>query len=71
MNNDTINLELSIEEVNLILEGLGDLPFRRVFQVIGRIQSAARTQMEPAGDDSISQNGDRITSVATAEEVPA
>jgi hypothetical protein len=71
MNNDTISLDLSIEEANLILEVLGELPFRRVFQLIGRIQSAARAQMEPAGDDPVSQNGHPGTTVATAEEVPA
>ena len=51
MSNDTISLELSIEEANLILEGLGELPFRRVFQRIGRLQAAARAQMAAAGDD--------------------
>ncbi|MEB3157174.1 MAG: hypothetical protein VKO26_07045 [Cyanobacteriota bacterium] len=45
MTPDTIALTLSIEEVNLILESLGELPFRRVFQLIGRIQAAARDQM--------------------------
>jgi hypothetical protein len=71
MSNDTISLELSIEEANLILEGLGELPFRRVFQLIGRIQSAARAQMEPAGDDPVSPNGHTAERVATAEEVMA
>jgi hypothetical protein len=33
MSNDTIHLDLSLDEVNLILEGLGELPFRRVFQL--------------------------------------
>lgn len=45
MTPDSIELNLSIEEVNLILEGLGELPFRRVFQLIGRIQAAARAQI--------------------------
>jgi hypothetical protein len=45
MTPDTIALNLSIEEVNLILESLGELPFRRVFQLIGRIQAAARAQI--------------------------
>jgi hypothetical protein len=45
MTPDTITLTLSIEEVNLILESLGELPFRRVFQLIGRIQAAARAQV--------------------------
>jgi hypothetical protein len=72
MNNDSISMELSIEEANLILEGLGELPFRRVFQLIGRIQSAARAQIEPAGDAPVSPNGHAAaTTVAISEEVPA
>jgi hypothetical protein len=51
MTPDTIALTLSIEEVNLILESLGELPFRRVFQLIGRIQSAARAQMPSVADE--------------------
>jgi hypothetical protein len=42
-----IRLELSIEETNLILEALGQLPFARVYQTIGRIQEQARSQMQP------------------------
>ena len=45
MTPDTIALTRTIEEGNLILESLGELPFRRVFQLIGRIQAAARDQM--------------------------
>ncbi len=41
-----IKLELSIDETNLILEALGQLPFTRVFALIGRIQEQARTQLQ-------------------------
>lgn len=47
-----IQLDLSIEELNLVLEALGAMPFARVYALIGRIQETARHQLEdqaPAG----------------------
>ncbi|HEX2872361.1 MAG TPA: hypothetical protein VHP33_13930 [Polyangiaceae bacterium] len=41
-----IQLELSIEEANVILEALGQLPFARVFALIGRFQEQARAQLD-------------------------
>lgn len=43
-----IQLELTLEETNLILEALGALPFARVYTLIGRIQERARKQLEEA-----------------------
>ena len=43
-----IKLELAIEETNIILEALGQLPFVRVYALIGRIQEQARAQVGPA-----------------------
>ena len=40
-----ISLTLTIEEANLILEALGNLPFARVFALIGKIQEQARQQL--------------------------
>ena len=71
MSNDTIHLDLSIDEVNLILEGLGELPFRRVFQLIGRIQGAARSQIQEADIQPVNGNGHAASAVASVEEVPA
>jgi hypothetical protein len=45
---NTIKLELNIDEVNLVLEALGQLPFARVFTVIGRIQEQAHAQIQAA-----------------------
>jgi hypothetical protein len=50
-NSDTIKLELSIEDINLILESLGALPFARVYSTIGRIQEQARGQLSPGEQD--------------------
>jgi hypothetical protein len=43
-----LQLVLSIEDTNLILEALGALPFARVYQLIGKIQEHARTQLDAA-----------------------
>ena len=44
-----INLSLSIEEINLILDGLGNMPFKAVYSLIGKIQSQAAGQMNENG----------------------
>lgn len=46
MQNTKLNFELTIEETNLVLEALGQLPFVRVFGLIGKLQEAARGQVE-------------------------
>lgn len=43
-----LRFELSIDDVNLILESLGQLPFARVYSLIGRIQEQARAQLPGA-----------------------
>ena len=40
-----INLKLAIEDVNMILEGVGTLPFARVYALVGRIQEQAAQQI--------------------------
>jgi hypothetical protein len=42
---DVITLHLSLEEANLILESLGNLPFVKVYALIGKIQEQARQQL--------------------------
>jgi len=48
MSTQHIQLELTLEETNLILEALGALPFVRVYALIGRIQERARQQLGEA-----------------------
>jgi hypothetical protein len=43
-----INLQLTLEEANLVLEALGNLPFARVYALIGKIQEQAGQQLRPA-----------------------
>ena len=45
-----INLTLKVEEVNLILTSLGNLPFIQVHELIGKIQSQASAQLMPAAN---------------------
>jgi len=41
-----IHLELTFEEVNLVLKSLGNLPFNQVFDVIGKIHDQANAQVD-------------------------
>lgn len=43
-----INLQLTIDEANLVLEALGNLPFARVYTLIGKIQEQAGQQLRMA-----------------------
>ncbi len=43
-----IQLDLTIDELNLILEGVGNLPFARVYALVGRIQTQAAEQLQAA-----------------------
>lgn len=40
-----LKLDLTIDEVNLILKALGDLPFSQVFELIGKINEQASEQL--------------------------
>lgn len=46
MENKEVNLKLSIEDANLILEALGNLPFKQVYGLIGKIQQQAAQQLQ-------------------------
>lgn len=40
-----LTLTLSIDDINLMLEALGGLPFARVYALIGRMQEQAAVQL--------------------------
>jgi hypothetical protein len=40
-----INLRLAVEDVNVILEGVGNLPFAKVYALVGKIQEQAAQQI--------------------------
>jgi hypothetical protein len=41
-----ITLRLAVEEVNLVLEALGNLPFARVFELVAKVQGQASEQIK-------------------------
>ena len=48
MPNDEIQLRLTTDEANILLEALGALPFVKVYTLIGKIQSQASAQLAAA-----------------------
>jgi hypothetical protein len=59
--NKPLELTLAVADINQILEALGQMPYARVYQLIGRIQQQAEAQLSapepgaPSGRDA----GDR------------
>ena len=47
MANESIKLDLSLEEINVILGGLGELPAKASMGVIQKIQQQAGPQVTP------------------------
>ena len=41
-----INLKVTVDEANLVLEGLGHLPFAKVFALVAKLQEQARSQLD-------------------------
>ena len=54
---DSINLTLTIGEANLILEALGNIPYHRVYELIGKIQHVAQEQLEDMASVQDKKNG--------------
>lgn len=51
----SITLQLTTDEINLILESLGQQPFVKVYSLIGKIQNQAAAQLsgkETAAEDT-------------------
>lgn len=47
-----IKLVITVEEANQILEALGNLPFKSVFGLIGKIQNQAAAQLNENGQNT-------------------
>lgn len=52
MDNQDIHLQLTTDEINLILESLGNLPFVKVYALIGKLQQQAAGQLTKPADSS-------------------
>jgi hypothetical protein len=70
-----ITLTLGLEETNLVLEALGQLPFARVYQLIAAVQEQAHRQLaeqQPAHPQLAEQrSADRPTDRPTDGGTPA
>ena len=51
----TLTLQLSIDEVNTILNALGGLPFVQVHELIGKVQAQAASQLAQQNGQAPSQ----------------
>lgn len=54
-----INFKVTINEANLILQALGDLPFAKVFALVAKIQEQAQQQFNgenPPGEKADAEN---------------
>ena len=63
MNMKQIKLDLTVDEANLIMEGLGNLPFVKVHELIGKIHeqaSAQVTDINPRSEENVQDNIDMI-----------
>jgi hypothetical protein len=52
-----IQLRLTIDDLNLVLEGIGNLPFARVFALVGKIQAQAGEQLQAQSGGAAGQAG--------------
>lgn len=53
---EQISLKLTLGEVNQVLEALGTMPYRQVYQLIGKIQRQGESQLQqPESTDSWTQ----------------
>ncbi len=48
MAQEEIVLKLTPQEINLVLEGIGNLPFVKVYGLVGKIQTQASAQLGAA-----------------------
>lgn len=52
-----ITFTLTIDEANLILEGVGSLPFSRVYQLVAKLQKQAGSQLNGDSHATAPVNG--------------
>jgi hypothetical protein len=69
-NAQTIKLEFTVDEVNIILDALGNLPFKSVYGIIGQLQGQARAQLNSQSQETNSdsyEQGEKIESLLNLE----
>jgi hypothetical protein len=53
-----ITLNLTLPEINLVLEALGRLPYAQVYELVGTIQQQAKAQLGPSAVEDPSAVGE-------------
>lgn len=51
-----VNLKLNVNEVNMVIKALGQLPYNQVYEIIGRIHTQASEQVNSDTMEFKSQN---------------
>ena len=52
--NQELSLQLTLSEINQILDALGSVPYRQIFQLINKIQRQAEGQLQqPQSTNSV------------------
>jgi hypothetical protein len=49
---ENLNFNLTLNETNIILNALGQMPYTQVYQLVQKIQSQASTQLQSNGSGS-------------------
>jgi len=58
MAHENIKLDLSLEEINMVLGGLGELPAKASMGVIQKIQQQASPQVQPEPQPAPAEEGE-------------
>jgi hypothetical protein len=53
-----LQLTLTLEEINAVLEALGQQPYVKVFQLIDKIQQQAAEQLQPNGKPALNAHAE-------------
>jgi len=53
MENKKLNFELTVDEINAVLNALAKQPFEQVFKLINELQQSASAQLQPAPEAEV------------------
>jgi hypothetical protein len=69
--NEQINMKFTVNELNLILEGLGNMAYYRVHELIHKIHSQAQEQVQNLASASASHTENAQPALKTSNGVHA
>ena len=50
-----ITITVTLDEANLLLEALGEMPFKKVYPLVSKIQEQAATQLGQNGQETLNE----------------